>query len=260
MITQIKAHMNTSSGVQCLWFQTSKKAVSCKFIKRKCAAFLLNTIQPQQIPTKICFLVAISASYPLVSEVQKKKPTKISFSQSFCVCQGMGFRGKLPPIFVSDPDPNIGFPLSPLMDFEQANKKEDLGKLARSFLLMQKKGSKYNRFTFNYTQQLKKYLSNKQDVDAGKKRFQESVSTQLPDKPQISPVFSQTFNAKFNYSNSQTSVAKNQLPPARQQGILAASGFLLQFWHVRYKEVKKRLCPFCVHPKFLVLFKTLPGC
>lgn len=55
---------------------------------------------------------------------------------------------------------------------------------------MQKKASNYNRFTFNYTPQLSKYLSNKEDIVAGKKQFQELLSTQLPDKPQISPFLS----------------------------------------------------------------------
>lgn len=74
---------------------------------------------------------------------------------------------------------------------------------------MKKKGSKYNRFTFNYTQQLGNYLSNKEDVAAGKKL----LSIQVPDKPWISRFLSQTFNMKFNYSNIQTLVAKPQLPP-----------------------------------------------
>lgn len=43
----------------------------------------------------------------------------------------MGFRGKLRPIFVNEPDPNIRFPLSPLMDFERANKERQLGKISQ---------------------------------------------------------------------------------------------------------------------------------
>lgn len=58
------------------------------------------------------------------------------------------------------------------MDFEQVNK-EDLEKSAIYFLLMQKKASKYDGFTFNYTQQLSKYLSNDDVIMAGKKQFQE---------------------------------------------------------------------------------------
>lgn len=52
-------------------------------------------------------------------------------------------------------------------------KKEDLGKFTIYFLLIQKKGSKYDGFTMNYTQQLSKYLSNNDVIMAGKKQFQD---------------------------------------------------------------------------------------
>jgi len=45
----------------------------------------------------------------------------------------MGFRGKLRPISVNDPDPNTGFPLPLLKDFEQANKERRLGKISQIF-------------------------------------------------------------------------------------------------------------------------------
>lgn len=45
----------------------------------------------------------------------------------------MEFRGKLHPVFVNDPDPNNGFSLSLLMDFEQANKERRLGKISLFF-------------------------------------------------------------------------------------------------------------------------------
>lgn len=257
--------MNTSSGVQYFWFQASKKTISCKFINRKRAAFLLNTIQPQQISTKIYFLVVILALYLLLSEVQKKKPTKISFSHThFVFVKGwQALEGSFVQFLLMTLIQILGSHCLLWQVLNRQIKKEDLRKLATSFLLMQKEVSKYNRFTFNYTQQLNKYLSNKEDIVAVKKRFQELLSTQLLDKPQISPFLSQTFHTKFSYSNSQTAVAKTQLPPARQPGVQVYWGlqiFCYVFGIYHDEGVKKKLCPFCVHPKFLVLFKTLPGC
>lgn len=52
---------------------------------------------------------------------------------------------------------------------------------------MQKKGSKSDGFTFSYTQQLSKYLSNNYVIMAGKKQLQElSQHTEKSEKPEIS--------------------------------------------------------------------------
>ena len=262
MITQIKAHMNTSSGVQWLWFQASKKNVSCNFINRKCTVFLFNTIQSQQIATKIYFLVVISALYLLLSKIQTKKQTKSYFSHMYFVfVKGWALEGSF-----------VQFLLMTLIQILDSHclfwrtlnrqiKKEDLGKLAKSSLLMKKKGSKYNRFIFNYTQQLS---------------ICPIKSTLLPERngsrnySAHNCLISHRWDSLCHRPSKQSSTtAMARLPWQRpsslpQHGkVLRYTGawdFLLRFWHLLpWWRGKGKVVLILCTPQILVLFKMLPG-